>query len=270
MKLTCVQFAPVFGNRDKNVETMLQYTGGTDCDIILFPELCTSGYFFLSAEEALRQSIPLNSDVIDVFAREAMVMDRIICFGFPENDNGKVYNSAAILFPNPKYNRVYRKTHMFYKEKFCFEQGNTGFFVVDYKEKDIKIGPMICYDWRFPEAARSLALDGADLIVCPSNLVTNVWHSVMPTRALENKVYLAVANRCGTEQRGDETLFFNGGSAIYHYSGQELEKAPVESDTVISAEIFPGETRNKSFNEFNDIFRDRKPEYYSVILNNGQ
>jgi predicted amidohydrolase len=78
---------------------------------------------------------------------------------------------------------------------------------------------MICYDWRFPEATRSLAHAGADLIVCPSNLVTNVWHKVMPARALENKVYLAVANRIGIESKGEEELFFTNREGYFEIYG---------------------------------------------------
>ena len=121
---------------------------------------------------------------------------------------------------------------------------------------------MICYDWRFPEAARTLALRGADVIVCPSNLVTTVSHISMPSRALENKVYLAVANRTGAETRDDEELYFNGASAIYSYNGQQMAVADAQSDDTLIVDIDPVATRKKSFNAINDIFADRRPEMY--------
>ena len=121
---------------------------------------------------------------------------------------------------------------------------------------------MICYDWRFPEAARSLGLLGADLIVCPSNLVTDVWHIAMPARSLENKVYLAVANRTGTEVRNDEELLFKGESGIWGYNGKLISKAGFADETVISCDIDPEKTRNKAFNPYNDIFADRRPDLY--------
>jgi 5-aminopentanamidase len=266
MKISCVQISPVFGDKIKNSVLMMKYITSTESDIIIFPELCLTGYFFRNKEESIHYSEKKESEKIQSFAEEAVKQNKIISFGFPENDNGLVYNSIAILFPERQFNRIYRKTHLFYKEKFCFEQGNTGFEVIDYKPWDIKIGPMICYDWRFPEAARSLALQGADLIICPSNLVTKVWHKVMPARALENKVYLAVANRYGTEERGGEVLEFNGGSAIYSYNGDVAAIAGAETEEVITAEIFPEKTRDKSFNDFNDLFKDRKPEYYSHLI----
>ena len=143
-----------------------------------------------------------------------------------------------------------------------FEPGDSSFFVIEDKQRDIRIGMMICYDWRFPEATRSLALAGADLIICPSNLVTNIWHKVMPARAIENKIYLAVANRIGREKRGDEQLFFNGESAVYAFNGDMLCKAGVEDIRIITATIDPSKTRDKSFNEINDIFTDRRPDMY--------
>ena len=155
---------------------------------------------------------------------------------------------------------LYRKTHLFYKERFVFEEGNTGFPVIEYN--GLKLGTMICYDWRFPEAARTLALKGADLIVCPSNLVTGVWQNVMSSRALENKVYIAVSNKIGIESGENDMLTFNGESAIYSYDGSYLAKASKDKEEVITAEIYPAETRDKSFNEINDIFNDRRPEFY--------
>jgi predicted amidohydrolase len=121
---------------------------------------------------------------------------------------------------------------------------------------------MICYDWRFPESTRALALKGANLVVCPSNLVTGVWQNVMSARALENKVYMAVANKFGIEQDKEEILEFNGESAIYSYDGSYMAKASADKEEVITTTIYPEETLDKSFNEYNDIFKDRRPEMY--------
>jgi predicted amidohydrolase len=125
---------------------------------------------------------------------------------------------------------------------------------------------MICYDWRFPESARVLGLKGADVIVCPSNLVTNVWHIAMPARALENKVYVAVPNRAGEEVRGaeNESVKFTGRSVIYSYNGSALAQAGAEEDEILTVEIDPLATRDKSFNALNDIFRDRRPDIYAM------
>ncbi|MER3329285.1 MAG: nitrilase-related carbon-nitrogen hydrolase, partial [Candidatus Kapaibacterium sp.] len=103
---------------------------------------------------------------------------------------------------------------------------------------------------------------GADLIVCPSNLVTGVWQNVMSARALENKLYMAVSNKIGTEANGHDVLEFNGESAIYSYDGTYLAKARKDNEQVVTAEIFPERTRDKQFNEINDIFVDRRPQFY--------
>jgi predicted amidohydrolase len=122
---------------------------------------------------------------------------------------------------------------------------------------------MICYDWRFPEAARTLALQGADLIACPANLVTTLSGKVFPARAIENKVYVAVANRIGEECLGEETLLFRGESAIYDYVGERMAQASFGNEEILYAEIDPQSTRKKSFNSVNDIFKDRRPDMYS-------
>ncbi len=264
MKISIVQFKPELNEKEKNIDLTLDYAEKVDCDILIFPELALSGYYFLSKEETKDIAEPFDGEVIAKYQELASNLDKIIVIGFPEKDGEKVYNSAAILFPDESLSRVHRKTHLFYKERYCFDEGDTGFFVIEDKQRDVKIGTMICYDWRFPEAARTLALRGADIIVCPSNLVTPVWGKVMPARAIENKVYLAVANRIGKELRENNELFFNGESAIYGYNGERLAVASVEDESVISAEIEPERTRNKSFNEFNDIFTDRRPQYYEL------
>ncbi|MBK9248197.1 MAG: carbon-nitrogen hydrolase [Ignavibacteria bacterium] len=260
--LSTVQFAPIFGDKDANILKIHEVIDSLHSNIIIFPELCTTGYFFLNNDEALAASDQFDSDVIGALQRKSTQRHQIYVIGFAESDEGKVYNSAALIMPNPALTSVYRKTHLFYKERFCFSEGNTGFFVVKSDEFDISIGVMICYDWRFPESSRTLALKGADLIVCPSNLVTDVWHIAMPARALENKVYLAVANRIGTENRGGEELQFKGESGIWGYNGKIMAKSGVDEESILTVEIDPALTRNKKFNEFNDIFADRRPDKY--------
>ncbi|MBM2813652.1 MAG: Nitrilase/cyanide hydratase and apolipoprotein N-acyltransferase [Ignavibacteria bacterium] len=262
MKITIVQFAPIFGEKENNIEKIINYIKSDSADIILFPELCTTGYFFTGRAELSPVAEYREGEFCSEMKQLAVERNIIIIAGFAEKAADKIYNSCGLFFPKPEYNSIYRKTHLFYKEKFSFEAGDTGFFVVDYKEWDIRIGTMICYDWRFPESARSLALQGADLIVCPSNLVTDVWQNVMSARALENMVWLAVSNRCGTESRNGEELVFKGNSAMYDTYGRQLGICSADNEEALTIEFQPHTSRNKSFNEFNDIFNDRRPEYY--------
>jgi predicted amidohydrolase len=264
MYLSLVQFAPDFGNKESNIKKIHNFIDNTNTDIIVFPELALTGYDFKDRNEVMKYADDFESPVIQEVAEKAQQQNKIIIFGFPEkSDNGKnLFNSAAALFPDKELNTVYRKTHLFFRERFCFDEGDTGFFNIYYKKWDLNIGLMICYDWRFPEAARTLALKGADLIVSPSNLVTNVWEISSKSRALENKVYLAVANRIGTENRNGNELLFNGKSVIYKYNAEEIAKASSEQEQIITAKIEPQNTRKKSFNEYNDIFSDRRPKFY--------
>ena len=202
------------------------------------------------------------------FRRLAVERKAMIIAGFAEKEGDKAYNSALAALPDGSV-RVYRKTHLFFREKLCFEPGNSGFFIVDHPFVDCRVGIMVCNDWRYPESARSLALMGADIIACPSNLVSTLWGVAMPARAIENKVYVAVANRCGTETRtlddgSEQSLTFNGGTVIYDFNGAPLAQADKDEDSVLTVEISPKLTRDKSFNAFNDLFKDRRPDQYAL------
>jgi predicted amidohydrolase len=249
-------------DKKENLDKILALIRISTDDILVFPELCTTGYFFLSKDELLEHAEHSGGQTVSEIQELASTLNKTIVFGFAEVEGNNFYNSAAIIMPDKSQSRIYRKSHLFFKEKLVFSQGNSGFFVVDDKANDIKIGTMICYDWRFPESARSLTLLGADLIVCPSNLVTKIWTSVMPTRAIENKVYLAVANRFGQEERNGEILSFNGLSSIYDYNGSVLAQAGSSTEEILRSEIHPEKTRDKSFNPYNDILKDRRPDIY--------
>lgn len=265
MRLAVVQFTPTFGDKEKNLSRIYELTKNVAADILVLPELCTTGYFFDTKEKARAYAESASDKTVRFFTKLSYERNVIVVAGFIERDGDAVYNSCMTIVPGDPNPHIYRKTHLFYKERLAFDEGNTGFFVVRNAVRDISIGTMICYDWRFPEAARTLALQGADLIVCPSNLITNLWRTVMPARAIENKVYIAVANRAGVEMDGDKPLSFTGNSAIYNYNGEELAKAEGGNDMVIIADILPKKTRDKSFSPFNDILKDRKPEFYRII-----
>ena len=265
LTLAVSQFTPEFGEKEKNLSRMRKLIEGVTADIFVFPELCTTGYFFQSRAEVENVAESVDGSASKFFQDMARDKNAVVAAGFAERRQKNLYNACLIVVPEKKNPYVYRKTHLFYKEAVCFDTGNTGFFVIEDKKRDVRIGPMICYDWRFPEAARTLTLRGADLIVCPANLVTESWRRVMPARAIENNVYLAVANRAGLEKRKGEELRFKGNSAIYDFSGQEIIKAGEEKDEVLLAKIYPSKTRDKSFNTINDVLTDRQPQHYAPL-----
>ena len=267
VKLSIVQFTPVWAAKEHNLQRIEKILSDIDADIIVLPELCTTGYSFLSKNETLDEVEDLSGESAKLFSAIAVQRKTMIIAGFAEREGDQTYNSALIASPDGTV-KAYRKTHLFYREKLCFEPGDSGFFVVDHPLVDCKVGVMVCNDWRYPEAARSLALMGADIIACPSNLVTTLWGVAMPARALENKVYVAVANRCGTEKRlldgNEQALTFNGGSVVYDFNGTPLAQAGKEEDTTLTLTIDPLLTRDKSFNAYNNLLLDRRPDMYSL------
>jgi len=256
LKISLVQFTSEFGAPAKNLQQIAGLLQGVETDIILLPELCTTGYSFLNQAEALAAAEGSDGESIAFFKQLAHQHKAMVIAGFAELDGDKVYNSALIALPGGDL-KVYRKTHLFFREKVCFSEGDSGFFIVEHPLKDCKVGIMICNDWRYPEAARSLA----------SNLVSNVWGIGMAARALENKVYVAVANRCGTETRqmddgSTQSLTFTGGSVLYNFTGEPIEHSDKTEQRVITLEIDPILTRDKFFNAYNDLLNDRRPEFY--------
>jgi len=260
ISISISQFYPEHSDLEANFNKIMSDISVCNADIIIFPELCLSGYFFDDVEKLIKYALKSSDSRLLELNNIATAKKIIVILGFAEKSEEGIYNSCVILGDGEPI--IYRKTHLFYKERFCFLEGNTGFVNHYVKSLDINIGLMICYDWRFPESSRTLALNGAHLIVCPSNLVTGIWRKVMPARAIENKVYVAVANRIGQEIFGNETLTFNGFSAIYDYMGNAIASADETSTEIITAEINPKDTIDKSFNSINDIFKDRRSKYY--------
>jgi predicted amidohydrolase len=123
---------------------------------------------------------------------------------------------------------------------------------------------MICFDHFFPESARTLALNGAEIIAHPSNLVMPVYAQLtMRTRALENGVFTVTANRVGTESRiPGKTLRYTGESQIVSPSGEILARSPAEGEDIQVVAIDPADARDKALNPFNDRVADRRPDYY--------
>ncbi len=133
-----------------------------------------------------------------------------------------------------------------------------------FEVNGVNIGIMICFDWFFPETARTLALLGADIIAHPANLVLPYCQKAMITRCLENRIYAVTANRIGEEIRGEDNFVFTGASQITSYDGQILSSAPVDKIYSGFAEIDIEKVRDKKLNNFNDIFEDRRKDFYKV------
>ena len=125
---------------------------------------------------------------------------------------------------------------------------------------------MICFDWVFPEVARTLALRGADLLCHPSNLVLTYCQKTMLTRCLENSVFAVTANRTGTETRPRGELVFTGQSQIVGPKGDVIVSSNSQNQELILHEIDIDTARDKSITDNNDLLSDRRPEYYTALV----
>lgn len=264
MRIACVQFSPALLDFETNLRRMTKFVEQTDADLVVMPELATSGYFFPSREAAASVAeSEKNMPSADRMARAAEKAGSMaVVYGFVElGEGGKLYNSAAVVTPGGLAH-VYRKIHLFNTEFEVFEPGDRPFEVV--KVKDVTLGVMICFDWIFPESMRSLALLGADVICHAANLVLPYCQEAIKTRCLENRVFAATCNRVGTETRGAESLTFTGLSQITSPAGEALIRASGESEEIVEANVDPALARDKKVTPKNDVVTDRRPHLYRL------
>lgn len=258
--MAVVQLQPLFLDLDRNLEKALDMLHHLSVDLVVFPELFLSGYTFKSREEVMQISLPLDANryiapLLEMSREKSMG----ICGGYAEKDGANLYNSAFFI-GDGKILDNYRKIHLFKDEKKYFNPGDGGFRVFGYK--GMNIGVMICFDWIFPESARSLALKGAQLILHPANLVLPYCQQAMFARAIENRVFIITANRVGREVNGDYDNRFTGGSQVVSPRGDYLLQMGSSDEGTESVEIDPTLALDKQLTRFNDLFGDRKPQWY--------
>ena len=261
MKVGFVQNNPPFGEVAKNLEHVVRVLSGQSADLFVLPELFTTGYQFVSREEAfeLAENIP-NGKTAKALLGLAKKIGSVIVAGMAEREGDAVYNSALIVGPDGFIGR-YRKAHLFDTEKEIFQPGNIPFKVFDLGFA--RVGIMICFDWRFPETARTLALQGADIIAHPANLVLQHCPQAMITRSLENGLFTVTADRVGIEERIlGQPLKFMGQSQVVDPLGNVLYRASLTEEEVHVVEIDIALARNKYLNPNNHIFEDRRTDLY--------
>lgn len=266
MRISCLQFAPVLGDVAANLALVDTMLSESESDIAVLPELAFTGYFFRTEDELSGLGQPIDGPLALSIGELAKKHSTAIVTGFLEAAEGAFYNSAVAFDHLGRLAGHYRKVHRFYLETQIFEAGDLGFPVFDLKTPSgvARTGMLVCYDWRFPEAARSLAIQGAELIAMPSNIVTTtgMLEVTLRTRAFENKVLLAFADRVGTDENSGDTLTFQGKSAIINFNGDVLAIGASTGQEIVSAVVDIARTRDKRINEFNDILEDRSPFQY--------
>jgi len=260
MEIALIQFRPEIGKPEANIAKLDElFTQTGSARLIVLPELASTGYNFTGFDEAYACSEELSdSRFIDFLALKAKEKQAHIISGINERVGDKLYNASVLVDGNGVLAK-YHKIHLFMNEKHLFQPGEGDLPVLDIGE--CKVGMLICFDYLFPEVWRAEAMRGADIICHPSNLITLNAHRSVPGLSIQNRVFIATANRTGTE-RG---LWFSGQSFITSPSGEVLAMGTADQDEVITAELDVALARSKFINPINHVFNDRRPDLYDRL-----
>jgi predicted amidohydrolase len=240
------------------IGSLLDDAAAAGVDVLVLPELANSGYNFETREQAASSAEVADNGSFCALLRDWSAGGRLVVGGFCERDRDQLFNSAAV-YGDGRLIAVYRKAHLFANEVTFFQPGNAKPPVFEFNGH--KFGVMICFDWFFPEMARSLALRGAQIILHPSNLVLPWCQRAMLTRSIENRVFTATANRTGV----DRDLSFSGLSQVTSPRGELLVQADGLSTGVVFADVDLNEADNKRVTRQNDLFACRRPELYDDL-----
>ncbi len=259
------QFAPEFGNGDLNRKVITRFTEAAQAaDLLVFPELCVSGYDFIDKDELGDLAEPFDNGPTSELALELAEKYSItLVIGYPERDGEKFYNSCLLAQPGGKIVN-YRKIHLFSKETTLFTPGDKPPTVVETPAG--RVGMMICFDWVYPETARVLSIKGAQILAHPSNLVLQFCQRAMFARSVENAVYSITCNRYGTEERTDRSLTFTGYSQVLDPKGELLMQARSDEHHVGIVEVDIAKADNKWMTEYNHLFEGRRTDVYEGLM----
>ncbi|MCB2185025.1 MAG: carbon-nitrogen hydrolase family protein [Deltaproteobacteria bacterium] len=270
VKAAVVQMDVALGRPEQNQARILSLAMETAADLVVFPECANSGYVFGSAAEALPFADPIPGPFVEELVAVARERGRCLAVGLLENHGGRLCNSAVLITGQGEVH-LYRKTHLPFigLDRFV-EPGDS---LEPFDTPLGRVGLAICYEWRFPEVARSLALRGADIVVGLSNWPTGalvIPTVLLPARAVENRVWIVSANRVGLE-RGTT---FIGRSSIISPSGETLAEVPPGREGTAVAEIAPELARDKKLvkipGEYElDLWQDRRPSLYAATARDG-
>jgi predicted amidohydrolase len=263
LRIGFVQGRPLFGRAADNLDRGLALAASLAAELVVLPELWSSGYVFSThAEvEALAEDAARGATARALCAAARRERRHYVA-GFAERHRGRLYNSAMLVGPSG-VRAVYRKLHLFEREREWFSPGNLPLAV--HRVGPARIGMMICFDWRFPEVARVLSLQGADVLAHPSNLVFANAQEAMRTRSIENRVFTITANRIGTENRAGGRVPFTGRSQIVAPSGEVMARAGKNEVVAQSVECDLNLSRKKSITTLTPIFSNRRPEFYGLL-----
>lgn len=265
-------------------ELLVRKAAQDGANIILLPELFERQYFCQERRyDYYAFAKPLNeNDAVLYFKNVAAELSAVIIISFYERDGNRLFNSVAVIDADGEVLGVYRKTHIpddhYYQEKFYFIPGDTGF--VTFKTKYATIGVGICWDQWFPETARALTLNGAELIFYPTAIGSEPilecdsmrrWQRCMQGHSVANVIPVIAANRIGKEDvtpcedNGNQSssLVFYGSSFITDETGEIITEASRDEEAVIIAEFDLDAVYENRLGW--GVFRDRRPECYKIL-----
>ena len=267
-----------------NAERLVRKAAGDGAQIILLPELFERQYFCQERQyEYYEFAKPVEeNDAVKNFAKVAEELKVVLPISFYEKDGKRLFNTVAILDADGTNLGIYRKTHIpddhYYQEKFYFTPGDTGFRIFETRYGKIGIG--ICWDQWFPESARCMALQGAELLFYPTAIGSEPilecdsmphWRRCMQGHAAANLMPVIAANRIGkevvepdTENGGQKSaLTFYGSSFLTDETGELKKTASRDQEEILIGEYDLDELAAKRLEW--GLFRDRRPEMYRII-----
>ncbi len=257
----CLQYEVVPGDVDSNLSSVrkgIAELAGRGCRLIVLPEMWACAFPY-SRMEKLAARTP---EILDEMRQWSRTEGLVLVGSLPEADGDRVYNTSYVIDSNGELAGKYRKIHLFslQHEDVHFGSGSAPLVCTTSVGR---LGIMICYDLRFPELARKLALDGAE-IICVSALwpVARIdhWSMFLRSRAVENQLFLIGCNGCGVEKH----LKYGGMSAIHSPGGDTLAQGgsgPGEIFTTLKMQEI------RKFRDLLTCFEDRVPEAYRGIAN---
>ena len=286
VKVAAVQMrcAPTVEENLQHAEALVREAAANGAQIILLPELWERPYFCQQRRYDFYQyALPTEENpAVQMGKRLAKELNIVLPISFFERDVNELYNSIACIDADGEILGVYRKTHIpddhFYQEKFYFKPGNSGFKVFNTKYGRVGIG--ICWDQWFPETARCLALNGAELLFYPTAIGSEPildcdsmphWRRVMQGHSAANLMPVVAANRIGLEtvepcevNAGQQSsLLFYGSSFMTDGTGELVQDASRDQEEILYAEYDLAALAEDRLSW--GLFRDRRPECYGKI-----
>lgn len=280
IKVASSQFASSKNNSDGNMNKALEIAkkaSDENVNILLFQELFQSEYFCSTKNEdffELAIEFPTHN-IFQIFSNFCKSNNIVVPISFFEKYQGKYFNSLVVIDADGSLSDIYRKSHIpegpGYNEKFYFSPGDTGFKV--FNTKFATIGCAICWDQWFPECARILTMQGAEILFYPTAIGSEPqdpdldsrkhWRNVMIGHAAANQIPIVASNRVGIENEKDITIKFYGNSLIIDHVGDVVSQMNEEEEGLRSYDFNIEEIRN--YRQSWGNFRDRRPDLYKKI-----